>query len=174
MAHSALKPKVMFRPEAIEKAKERMRERASKAESHYASVGIHEAEGEQPKIDYYGKPGNASLAQVAAAHEFGAGVPERSWLRTWVDQNRARLMKEVIEAGRAQYQGDKSAIANQGERWAVELREWIELQDGGLRALSAVTVAAKDKAGLENPTTPLVATHQLVSAIRAMLDGEYL
>jgi hypothetical protein len=165
-----LKPKVVFNQDLIRKAKQRMEERAAQAKRtmpNQASVGIHEAEGSQPKLDYYGKPTDTSLAQVAAIHEF----TDRSWLRTWFDQNRSRLASEMVKAGRAENEGEPGAIGEQAKRWAEELREWIEYQDGGLKALQPSTVAAKERAGLESPTVPLVATHQLVSSIKAMLDG---
>lgn len=170
MAGRALKPKVTLRPEALERVKKKLEERAkeTKALDHTVSVGIHEAEGSQEKDDYHGKPQPISLAQVATIHEYNG----RSWLRTWFDQNRTRLSKEMTAAARAAYREHSAdPIEKQGEAWAEELRGWIEYQDGGLKALLPSTIEAKQKAGLENPSVPLVATHQLVSAIKSMLDG---
>lgn len=40
-----------------------------------------------------------TVAEIAEIHEFGLGVPERSWLRAWVDENeskiKARIRKET-------------------------------------------------------------------------------
>lgn len=169
------KVRVAFRPEAIQRAKERMHERAEKGEAkdHRITVGLHEEEGQQPKLNYEGKEEPITLAQVMTIHEFGAGeYRDRSWLRTWFDQNRDRLAKEMIAVARAGYRGDGGAFEEQAQQWATELREWVELEDANLRPLSPVTIKEKDRAGLDQPTTPLVATHQFVSALKAMLDGK--
>ena len=75
---------------------------------------------------------------------------------------------------KAEYKGDHEAISKAGERWANELREWIEMEDAHLKALQPSTVAAKQRAGLDRPGTPLFATGELVASIKAMMDGAAL
>lgn len=162
-------------PEIVERVKKRIEERAGKAHAHRVSVGIHEADGAKHKLDYNHEETAISLVEVAAAHEFGKGnLIERSWLRSWFDRNRSRLIHEMNDAMRAEYHGDSEAIPKAGERWANELREWIEMEDGHLNRLSPTTVAKKERAGLDRPATPLYATGDLVAAIKAMMDGATL
>lgn len=163
---SPVRARVKIDPKVIEHAKERLRARAGQLKPQRLSVGIHEAEGAQPKLDYDGKDTDESLVTVAAAHEFG----ERSWLRTWFDSNRPRITAQMVNALRAEYAGDHGVFERQGEEWARELQEWIEYGDAHLKALEPATVAAKQRAGLSNPETPLYATGQLVAAIKSMID----
>ena len=157
----------------LERAKRLLAGAADRVHQHRASVGIHEIEGGDPKHSYEGTDdGDATLADVAMAHEFGAGdVPDRSWLRSWFDANESRLRSEMADAMRAEYSGDKDAVAKQSARWGEELRAWIETGAGNLLPLTLDTVEKKIDAGLSHPDMPLLATGQLVAAVKAMLDG---
>lgn len=156
--------------EVVARAKKQLEKQSEKAIPHRISVGIHEADGAHPKLDYDHKETDATVVQVAATHEFGG----RSWLRSWFDRNRNRLVHEMNAVMKAEFKGDKDAIAKAGERWANELREWIEMEDAHLKRLKPSTVAAKERAGLDRPGTPLYATGELVAAIKAMMDGATL
>lgn len=156
--------------EVITRVKARLKERARKLAPHRLTIGIHEADGAHPKLDYDHKETDATVVQVAATHEFGG----RSWLRSWFDRNRNRLVHEMNAVMKSEFKGDKDAIAKAGERWANELREWIEMEDAHLKRLKPSTVAAKERAGLDRPGTPLYATGELVAAIKAMMDGATL
>jgi hypothetical protein len=50
------------------------------------SVGVHSADGSEVE-----EGSDLTVAEIAAIHEFGLGVPERSWLRDFVDENREQL-----------------------------------------------------------------------------------
>lgn len=50
------------------------------------TVGVHSADGSEMQDD-----SDLTVAEIAAIHEFGLGVPERSWLRDFVDENREKL-----------------------------------------------------------------------------------
>jgi hypothetical protein len=152
---------------AVERVKNLLKRQSERAHPHLASVGIHEADGAEPKVDYRGKKTDESLAEVAAQHELNG----RSWLRTWFDENTAKLRKEMTEAMREEFDGDTDAVGRRAMIWAVDLRHWIASQEGHLEALSPRTVALKQLAGLSKPDVPLYATGQLVEAIKAMLDG---
>lgn len=165
---------VSVNPHALERVKARIEERVRHAVPHRMSVGIHEAEGEQEKLDYNGRGAGSPLIRIAAAHELGIGVPTRSWLRTWFDQNRERLKQQMVQSHRAEFAGEQGAIERIGRDWAREVQEWVEYQDGNLRSLEAATIAAKLAAELASPETPLFATGQLVASIKAHLDGEPL
>lgn len=61
-------------------------------DSHDLTVGIHEAEGSQASGD-----GDATIAEIGYFHEYGTEtadggehVPERSFLRDYVDENEAK------------------------------------------------------------------------------------
>ena len=152
---------------ALERAKKRLQGAAKRFPEHRGTVGIHEDLGEQPKLGYDGKPTDATLAEVATYHEFNG----RSWLRTWVDSNEPRLRAGMQKAMKEQYEGDKFAVDKLMAEYAIELRDWIEKQEGGLSALSPATVAEKQKHGLPHPDVPLFATGQLADAIKGRLDG---
>lgn len=155
-------------PSAIERAKRRMEAIALRAKEHTVTVGIHV--GENAKVDYHGRPGSASLIEVASAHEFGLGVPERSYLRSWFDANRQRITRELVAAERSEFQGNTGAIDNLALRWQSELRRWVTGREEHLEPLSASTISARERAGI-GQETPLFATGQLVEAIRAYVDG---
>jgi hypothetical protein len=163
-----LKASLKLNQGAIDRARRLLRGAADKVHAHRATVGVHETEGAEAKLDYHGNATSASLAEVAAFHELVGG---RSFLRTWFDENLEQLKREMTAAMRAEYSGDKEAVAVQAELWSKQLQDWISQQHGGLAALSDKTVQEKTAAGLAHPDVPLLATGQLLAAIRARLDG---
>lgn len=60
-------------------------------------VGVMGKEG--GKVHGQGK--GATVAEIAAAHEFGLGVPERSWLRGWFDEHRTEIQEDLKKVSRA-------------------------------------------------------------------------
>lgn len=64
-------------------------ERVAKQGRVSVTVGIHEAEGSKPHEDEEGKASALTVEDVAVFHEFGLGVPQRSFLRAWADENEA-------------------------------------------------------------------------------------
>lgn len=165
--------KMKFNEALVKRVNERLRGAGKKAHPHRLTLGIHEAEASRPKLNYDGIPTDTSLIVVAFAHEFGLGVPQRSFIRAWVDRNVERLRAESTEAMRAEYAGDTTAVRERVEKWWRELLDWIEEEEAGFVALSLRTIADRVKAGVpEYP--PLKATGQLVRAIRAMADGDYV
>ena len=167
MSRSRLTFSVKLEEAVMAKAKERLRGATGRVAAHRVQVGIPEDEGGEAKRDYKNRLGGMSLAQVAALHEFH----ERPWLRSWFDANMPRFKREMVEAMRAETNGDADAVRALAARWAGELRDWITLEHGGLKMLSAAAVDRKIAAGLNYPDVPLLATGQLVDAIRADIDG---
>lgn len=55
-------------------------------------IGIQgrEASKKHPKAE------GLTVAEVGSIHEFGAGVPRRSFLRDWFDENRRNLSKRMV------------------------------------------------------------------------------
>lgn len=158
-------------PEAIQHVKAKLHERARHARPHRVSVGIHEADGATAKLGPDGQSTSESVVRVATAHEFGFGVPDRSWLRTWFDSSRKRHSQELVAMARAEFKGDAGAVEQQAQLWARELQQWIQAGEGSLEKLQPSTISEKQRAGLSQPDTPLVATKQLVEAIKSIVDG---
>lgn len=105
-----------------------------------------------------------SVGQLAATHELGLapGVPQRSWLRSWIDANESRMAAETraklqdVLAGRTTR---KKALADLGYKWTAELRDNI-WQGRITPALSALRIQRKG-----GETRPLLDTYTLMNAI---------
>lgn len=158
----------------VRRARNRIGAASAGSPTHRISIGIH---GDEAALSYDGREGSIALVEVAAAQEYGEpsiGLPERSFIRSWFDANRPRLARELKYAEAAELiGGDPGAVVQLAQRWASEVREWITSRRAGLRALAPATVAERERAGI-GQETPLLATGQLVEAIRAMVDGEYV
>jgi hypothetical protein len=57
------------------------------------SVGVTEKKGAKPHGE-----GPMTVAQIALMQEYGLGVPERSFLRSWVDENQAMIQEDFRKA----------------------------------------------------------------------------
>ena len=68
---------------------------ANLAKPAVVSVGVHAADGAKPEGD-----SGMTVADIAGIHEFGLGVPERSWLRDFVDENRPKLLSMLRDVGK--------------------------------------------------------------------------
>lgn len=104
------------------------------------TLGVQGDEAEKQHQD-----SELTIGQVAAIHELGLGVPERSWLRVWMDENAQRCRADLAAALQLVIQGSKSrrqALADVGYEWVKKLRE--NIRSGRIRpALAPSTVAAK-------------------------------
>ena len=142
------------------------------------TVGIHERQGAIPKMETRAKGrgknrkaaeiSSETLAEVATKHELGVGVPQRSFIGAWVDENESKLQQRLTAVARRSMQHRKpmdEALMRYG-LWAVgQIKRRIidkiapELSERRKREKAAAGVAAKD--------TPLIFTGQLLSAIMA-------
>ena len=110
--------------------------------------------------------GDLTVGMVAAFHEFGLGVPERSWLRGWVDENRAMIQEDMKRAMRQVLLGRTTVdqVAHVlGVKWVASIQARIVAHIAP--ALDEATVEAKGS------STPLVDTGQLKSAITFIVEG---
>lgn len=104
------------------------------------------------------------IGQLAAAHELGLvpGAPMRSWLRSWIDTNEARLGAETKTALQEVLAGRKTrnkALQELGYKWTAELRD--NIWKGNIKpGLSATTIMRKG-----GETRPLLDTYTLMNAI---------
>ncbi len=169
MAKAKLTASLHLEPGVLARVKALLRGAPKHVHNHRLSTGIHEGEAHAKKVQYDGRAAAIDLIEAAAIQEFG----DRSWLRTWFDQNEPRLKEEATAGMRAEYQGDPGAIQTLAKKWGHELADWIQTGEANLKALQPATIAARTKAGLP-AGPPLFATGQLVKAIRAMADAEYV
>jgi hypothetical protein len=108
----------------------------------------------------------ATVGEVGEAHEFGLGnVPERSFIRAYVDENKARLAEMTRRAGVAVAQGKltaEQAMNLIGFQVVGEIQQ--RMARGIAPALSANYLPRK-LAKYPGATLPLIASGQLRSAI---------
>lgn len=105
--------------------------------------------------------GGLTVGELAEIHEFGLGVPERSFLRAWFDGNRDKVIERLRAAHRQVLLG-KLTPQKAGEligMWAVgEIQKFIA--DGKVKPpLDQRTIDRKGS------SVPLIDTGQLRSAI---------
>ncbi len=164
--------RVNFYPDALAAAQLALEEQKKRARPHEAAIGVHEEDGTKAKRWYDGREEMETLVEVMVLHEYGdAGLPERSFLRSYFDANMGRFASEMCLAMQAEQKGDKDAVLRWVHQTHAEWKAWIE--DGPFTPLSPRTIATKARYGLAKPATPLTATAQFVEAWRAKLDGRW-
>lgn len=104
-----------------------------------------------------------NMAELAAIHEFGAGVPKRSFIRDTIDRNAPKYAKAMAQAGAQVTSGNKAAVRMAMKRLALQVEGDIKqrIADGVPPPNAASTVAAKGS------STPLVDTGQLRASVTA-------
>jgi len=104
---------------------------------------------------------NGTVGELMALHELGLGVPERSWLRSWIDTNQARCKADMALAMQQIISGRKSrkqALEEMGYKWTEDMR--ANIVDGKIRpAITPATAARKGH------NTPLLDTAEGVNSI---------
>lgn len=139
------------------------------------TVGIHEKEGSAAKREAVGNSkkakavvGSETLAEVATKHELGIGVPQRSFLGAWVDENEPKVKEQLkrvaLEAAR-RGRPVGFGLMRLGAWSAGQIKRRIiagiapELSERRKREKAALGATRKD--------TPLIFTAQLLSSIMA-------
>lgn len=131
--------------------------RISKGKPVTLTVGIHGEEG-----DATASGGQLSVGEVATFHEFGMGVPQRSFIRDWADQNEdrnratVRTIAESIVTGKGPT--PEQALDQIGLRFVGEIQGRIS--QGIPPPLAESTIRQKGS------SVPLIDTGQLRSSIR--------
>lgn len=131
------------------------RQRLSELRGAGVTVGVHEDKG----AEAHGESG-LTLAEVASIHEFGLGVPERSMVRQFVDENADQIREWQKRAAEAVIAGEVTAeqvLELLGEQILGAMKERILA--GIPPGLSEST---KRKRG--GDATPLVDTAQMIGA----------
>lgn len=138
------------------------------------TVGIHEAEGAAAKDVAPGEAESGlSLIEVAEDHEFGLGVPMRSFVRGAVDDH-PELEAKYAESMRTALKPGGRGVEQQAQRFGLYVVGLMQqrIADGIPPELSPATL--KYKASLNISTnakeTPLILTGQLRSSIRAKVE----
>lgn len=125
------------------------------------SVGVHAAQAGEAEKD-----SEMTVGEVAAIHEYGLGVPQRSWLRGFVDENRPKLERMLVATNRQVAAGKMTpeiAMARFGLAVQGMMRERVvnginpPLQESTKRRKQELTGGPKD--------TPLILWGQLLSSI---------
>lgn len=102
-----------------------------------------------------------TIGEIAERHELGLGVPERSWLRAWVDAHEGMIRADAGKAMRRVLEGKltrEQALEILALKWQGAIQQWIA--DGRVQPpLSQVTIDRKGS------SVPLIDTGQLRSAI---------
>lgn len=112
--------------------------RMAKQAKSTLTVGIHEAEGSE---DHEG----ATVAEVMGFHEFGLGVPQRSWLGAWFDENESENQERMRKIGEAVLKGTIASSAQALERLGLFAVGSIQqrMANGIAPALAPATIKAK-------------------------------
>lgn len=119
------------------------------------SVGITEESGAKQHSEA------ASISEIATIHEFGLGVPERSWLRGWFDESRAENAEQIKKATKAVIEGrisEEDALELLGMKFVGAIKERIS-GGGSLAPNSPQTIARKGS------SVPLVDEGRFISSI---------
>jgi hypothetical protein len=103
---------------------------------------------------------NATVADIAAFHEFGLGVPQRSFLRGWADEDKDRIAKVMQNVLKVVTKGKMSAEQGLNQAGAIFVG-WIQLRISNRipPPLASSTIARKKS------DVPLIDTGQLRSSI---------
>lgn len=124
------------------------------------TVGVHQDKGSA--ID---EGGDLTVAEIAAIHEYGLGVPERSWLRAFVDENREQLLDMLAKVAvqTASGNGDQAM-----ERFGLAVVGMVKkrITEGIDPPLTEETKREKMRVtGGKAKDTPLIRFGQFISAI---------
>jgi hypothetical protein len=101
-----------------------------------------------------------TVAEIMTFHEFGQGVPRRSWLRDWFDEHQPQIRKMYIAIG-SRVAGQHVSIAQGLEQFGTWLvgdlqKRWAQ----GIPPPNADSTAAR-----KGSSTPLIDTGQSRSSV---------
>ena len=123
------------------------------------TVGIHEDDGAEATEE------GLTVAEVAEINEFGLGVPERSFVRSFAEENEAEHVANMRKLGVAIVKGKTTAIAG--------LEAVASVYRGKIQAKIASGIApenAESTIRQKGSSTPLVNTGQLRSSADARVE----
>lgn len=126
------------------------------------TTGVHSAEGSEVE-----EGSDLTVSEIAAIHEFGAGhVPERSWLRDFVEENHGKLGDMLEKTAVQIYKGADPDVAMKRFGLAVVGMIKERIISGIEPPLDEETKLEKQRVtGGEAKDTPLIRFGQFVGAI---------
>lgn len=129
--------------------------------SNEVTVGVHQDDGAELEAG-----SDLTVAEIAAIHEFGLGVPERSWLRNFCDEHRAELQQMLAVSAQQILQGMPADVAMARFGLAVVGKIKERVIAGIDPPLTEATKLEKQRVtGGGAKDTPLIRFGQFVSAI---------
>lgn len=133
--------------------------RLAKAKGLSLTVGVHDTEGGQA----YQK--GLTVAEVATIHEFGLGVPQRSFLRSWADERAAENQALIKQVGEQVVKG--LDVSTGLDRLGLKFVAGIQgRMVAGIPPPNAPSTIAQ-----KGSSTPLIDTSQLKGSIRHKVEG---
>lgn len=106
-----------------------------------------------------------TMAEIANEHEFGLGVPERSWLRAWVDENQPMIQNDLRRAAMRIIEGKltiQQAADLLGTKYVASIQ--TRIANGIAPANAPATIERKGS------STPLIDTGQFRSSITYIME----
>jgi hypothetical protein len=125
------------------------------------SVGVQGQKG----AEQHKQGSGLSVAEIAELHEFGLGVPERSWLRDWFDTNEASIKEDLRKVARGILLGRftrEQGLEILGVKYVGEIQ--LRIASNIPPALAESTVKRKGS------SVALIDTGQFRSAITYLLE----
>lgn len=118
-----------------------------------------------------GEATGGELVEIATAHEYGLGVPERPFMRTTVERRGMRWIAGWDRAVNAAMAGNLAEMANALRVTGVAMVGDIQavINEGPWEANTEKTIASKTRAGRRGDQ-PLVDTGQMRQSIRAQVE----
>lgn len=113
----------------------------------------------------HGDVGEETVGQIAAAHEYGLGVPERTWLRGWFDAHQAEIKEDLRKISRGVIMGrftQDDGLEILGVKYAGQIQ--ARMATSIPPPLAPATVARKGS------SVSLIDTGQMRSAVSFVLS----
>lgn len=162
------------RQRVIDRGYNALKRRWMRSGGKRVATGIMGEAGSDPRTSAIADGDAVTNLMIAAVHEFGApsvGVPERSWLRAYVDENEKRIramiraVAEDIIAGKIT---EEVALGRLGSKIVGEIQDRIS--EGIAPELSDRRKAEKEVDGKPGDT-PLIDSGQFWQAIQWAVRG---
>jgi hypothetical protein len=109
------------------------------------------------------EPTGQPTDEIAAFHEFGQGVPQRSFLRAWVDENPVAIHDKMAECCAGQLNG--------GPDWRVPFGAWAIAEIKARIEKNIPPPLAPSTVKRKGSSVPLIDTEQLINAIISELEA---
>ena len=111
----------------------------------------------------------ATVGEIAAAHEFGAGVPLRSWMRAPIKAHEDVIAKGLIQVGAAMFRGGNPE--QMMRQLVLRAAGWCkEAITAGISPPLNAKYLARKLAKYPGATTPLIASSQFLGSIAGEVE----